>query len=313
LAGVEKSALLERLPSDEDLAWLLGKDNSCLELGQDNDKDEFEDVADKLAGYLPNDVGVDKGALCQGLKSFQTLDELIGASHDIRLDPGEITKNPQPFAEGNFGKAYFGQLQGRPGQVVVKCFKRPKGMDTQQLALDEQQEIMQLLRVRGHPRFVQLLHTYRAHRAGPWSLVTEKAEFGSLEKLYCRKYVEDEGRWSPIPPCRDALLAPACVMVVARDLAEGLSELHKRGYIHRDLAARNALLDRYSAGGGDGAGVRICDFGRMRNVKVLKLYRTHGLTPEPELQVHATTAVRASVVRRGGARQSAGSGLETQR
>jgi hypothetical protein len=213
-------------------------------------------------------------ALASGLQSFRHGPALVQEMMAKHTAIENIHIEGDVFDTGHFGVVKLGYMKDTNQEVVVKFFRQhAKEAPSDEPAEDVVKETINLVRVDGHPRFVTLLHVCCQNKqAEPASLVFAKAEFGNLETLYERG-----------SPAREALLAPACVLLVARDLAEGVAELHKHDIIHRDLGARNALLDR--CGQADGACVRLCDFGLARRVHTKKVYRHRHHCDLPGLQV----------------------------
>jgi hypothetical protein len=252
------------------LRLLLENAVGSLEIQEAVDAPSVTETLAKCLPLTPQQIT----ALSHGLQNFENELALVGKMMARKIANDAIQINQVFDDTGHFGQVKLGYIKSTSQAVVVKVFRKDNDVSDEPEE-DVMKEIYNLVRVDGHPRFVTLLHVCRDKRTDPWSLVFAKAEFGNLETLYKRK-----------SSTRQALLAPACLLVVARDLAAGVVELHRHAIIHRDLGARNALLDRCTVHDkGAGACVRLCDFGLARRVQRKKVYNNRGHCDLPILQV----------------------------
>eukprot|EP01117_Protostelium_nocturnum_P011237 TRINITY_DN407_c1_g2_i1.p1 TRINITY_DN407_c1_g2~~TRINITY_DN407_c1_g2_i1.p1 ORF type:complete len:1520 (+),score=556.57 TRINITY_DN407_c1_g2_i1:40-4599(+) len=140
------------------------------------------------------------------------------------------------IGKGYFGCVYSGVWNGLA--VAIKTIVEDEGEETSKKWKEE----IKLLRKLNHPNIVRLFGL--CHIEKKLSMVLEYAENGALDSFLRRTENADS-------------LSNNDLIVMAYEIAQGMSYLAKRGVIHRDLAARNLLLD-------SNRHIKISDFGMSK-------------------------------------------------
>eukprot|EP01117_Protostelium_nocturnum_P011236 TRINITY_DN407_c1_g1_i1.p1 TRINITY_DN407_c1_g1~~TRINITY_DN407_c1_g1_i1.p1 ORF type:complete len:1519 (+),score=354.97 TRINITY_DN407_c1_g1_i1:113-4669(+) len=140
------------------------------------------------------------------------------------------------IGKGYFGCVYSGVWNGL--SVAIKTLVE----DEDEESSKKWKEEIKLLRKLNHPNIVRLFGL--CHVENKLSMVLEYAENGSVDTYLRRAENADS-------------LSNNDLIIMAYEVAQGMSYLVKRGVIHRDLAARNLLLDSTRH-------IKISDFGMSR-------------------------------------------------
>jgi serine/threonine protein kinase len=171
----------------------------------------------------------------------------------MEIDPDEIIID-QPIGAGAYGTVFSGNFRGL--NVAIKKFhvlsSPPSGgnssvgghlLESNSRATRRRERFVQealFLSSLRHPRIVRMLgYTYFPNNR-TFALIMEYVSRGSLFDLLHRS------------PNLTLLVSQA--LWFARDIAEGMSFLHRSGVLHRDLKSANVLVDESSR-------PKICDFG----------------------------------------------------
>ena len=157
------------------------------------------------------------------------------ALRDLSWDEIELGEQ---LGVGAFGVVFKAELDGEA--VAVKRLVLPEDESERAALIDEfARECETMRKLPPHRNVLSL----RARLAEPPALVAEYCAGGSLDEYVKRRR----------PSYRKLL-------VMARDVADGLQHLHKHSIIHRDLAARNLLMTEKRV-------IKVSDFGLARDTK----------------------------------------------
>lgn len=162
--------------------------------------------------------------------TFSSTEKGDSSQHKGINDEGEavinLTMAPTDFStqekigEGSFGEVYKGEWEGTT--VAIKKLRAGKMPDRILSEFKNEAFIMAKYR---HPNIVQL---YGICLTQPYSMIMEFLVNGSLfYYLYSDKVLEWQRKYK-----------------IAKDVAAGLSFLHKRNVIHRDIKSLNLFLDQ---------------------------------------------------------------------
>lgn len=170
------------------------------------------------------------------------------------------------IGEGCFGKVYKGELRRGDGrQPEVVAVKVLKEAATREAEDDFMREVETMSAFR-HPNILALLGVVpRGDGVGasPW-MVFEFMAHGDLAEVL---RANSRALWRPLPGLPP--LNKESLLLVARQVADGMSYLAAQRFVHRDLAARNCLV-------GAGLCVKIADFGMSRDVYTCDYYKVGG-------------------------------------
>lgn len=166
-----------------------------------------------------------------GEKLSGDVDPLLGRTlAGYRLD--------QFLGEGGTGCVYQGTVLATGARCAIKLLYREMAAD-KNIAARFKREAEAVRRIR-HPNVVSIVD-YGTTPAGPIYLVMELLEGRTLKVL-----LEEE-----------APFAPARASRILEQLAAGLAEAHRVGYVHRDLKPGNVII----GGAAPNERVKILDFG----------------------------------------------------
>ncbi|XP_046996583.1 muscle, skeletal receptor tyrosine protein kinase-like isoform X1 [Schistocerca americana] len=170
------------------------------------------------------------------------------------------------IGEGCFGKVYKGELRRGDGrQPEVVAVKVLKEAATREAEDDFMREVETMSAFR-HPNILALLGVVPrgdGPGASPW-MVFEFMAHGDLAEVL---RANSRALWRPLPGLPP--LNKESLLLVARQVADGMSYLAAQRFVHRDLAARNCLV-------GAGLCVKIADFGMSRDVYTCDYYKVGG-------------------------------------
>lgn len=141
------------------------------------------------------------------------------------------------LGRGQFGQVFQGLYNGKI-RVAIKTLRKGS-MDPQDFLAEAQ-----IMKKMDHPNLVRLFAV--CTREEPVYIVTELMAKGALISFL----QTDEGKSLPL----------SGYILMATQIAAGMSFLEKQKYVHRDLAARNILVD-------DRNTCKIADFGLARFIK----------------------------------------------
>ncbi|KAI3643051.1 hypothetical protein MP228_012606 [Amoeboaphelidium protococcarum] len=143
------------------------------------------------------------------------------------------------LGEGGFATVYAGQLltpdamkRAGSNKVAVKVIKPQPNATTEMIDEDQQafiQEVSLLNFFSSNKLFVKLV----GFSQNPNTIVMKFYEYGSVEDVLNGK--SKSGQWS-----FDLMIPLFC------DIVEGLSEMHKNGFVHSDIKPANIMLGRES-------------------------------------------------------------------
>jgi serine/threonine-protein kinase len=198
--------------------------------------DALLDIAEREDDELRPGGGLD------GRLAREVLDDLAGAD-EITLAPGSRLGRFEVrglLGRGGMGRVYRAHDPALGREVAIKALADAFRSDPDALRRFEREA--RVLAGIAHPN-VAAIHGLEQVEGAPY-LVLELVEGDTLEQRLRR---------GPLP-------WPAAVDV-ARQIAEGLEEAHRKGVVHRDLKPANVKL------AGDGR-VKLLDFGLARSVPV---------------------------------------------
>jgi hypothetical protein len=174
--------------------------------------------------------GVDRRAFASGEIDFATPDE-EEASAPVAAPPAMRTVSwssivlGERIGAGSYGEVFNATLDGEV--VAVKKLLDESGTRE----FERETKLMSVL-----PPHRNVLRVYAAAYDPP-AIVSELCELGSLDQ--------------------HQRLTQRKLLVVARDIADGMAHLHAHSIVHRDLAARNLLVNSKRV-------VKVADFGLAR-------------------------------------------------
>jgi hypothetical protein len=169
---------------------------------------------------------IDRRAFSSGEIDFEAPEEeQVAPDATMRSLKWEDVQIGDRIGAGSFGEVFEATLKGE--KVAVK---KLLGAGT---AEELEREWQLMSKLPPHRNVLRVLGVLR----DPPALVSELCELGSLDQH------------NKLPHRR--------LLVVARDIADGLAHLHKNSIVHRDLAARNLLVNAKRI-------VKVADFGLAR-------------------------------------------------
>lgn len=184
--------------------------------------------------------------------------------------PSQDLKLTRELGEGAFGIVYQAEAQGILGDEAESTSVAVKQLRHGSNEADDFFREVDFMSKLDHPNIVKLLGVCSVEE--PFSMVFEYMDLGDLCS-FLREAVglgqgnddEDEDELSE-DRLDDPLLTMEELLIVSKQVAEGMRYISSLHLVHRDLATRNCLV-------ATGLVVKIGDFGMSRNVNESDYYR----------------------------------------
>jgi len=160
----------------------------------------------------------------------------------------------------------------RDEKGVTRCMKKIPAPDEDKLA-NAENEIKMFTLMKSHPGFLNLLG-YKILEVGRGERCAMLL-FPLMKTSLFHRVVEGKGKYEQ-----------QAALVLARNIAEALSALHKSGFVHGDFKPQNVLL----AAGGEPV---LCDLASCRPIQRTAATRQEALVIQEDAEANCTASYRA--------------------